>query len=917
MGEVYLAYDRVCSRKVALKRIREDLTNNPLLKKRFLREAKIAADLVHPGVVPVYTICSDSDPVYYTMPYIEGHTLKSLLKSVWQCDVPPKDLEEKTSVSAFLSVFHKICSTVEYVHSRGILHRDLKPDNILIGLFNEVVILDWGAAVAIDSEDSMLLALDHKVEETLFSNMTIPGKIVGTPDYMAPERLQGRPATESTEVYALGVILYQMLTLSFPYRKKKGKKSYFYHQITNPEEVSPYREIPPFLSHIVMKALSADPSKRYQSVGELKLAIEQHMQGTPEWIKKKELCPIDPNSWKLQESILLSKYFPMAKIMPTLWYTLLVSNVESFPEVSLELSLSRNALYEGFGVIMPPVDKADKGDFFNGYGFWLSIAEDSICVSLVKNGLQIQKNYQRLDLSQKNFKICFEKRNDKISLIIDNQVSIVHMDYLPIVGGRIGIIVQDVSHVLGNIIIYESSSALKVSCLAIPDAFLSEHLYDQAIALYQRIVASFPGRREGGEAQFRLGIALLEKASSRSFQEGFSQAIEAFSQLHGGVSAPLEYLGKALVYQRLKEYDEEVKSLLLGLKRYANHPDITRLKDHVIYRFYETIHKKHSLSLIFTLLVLHISPESIRDNDEIGFLSDFEGKIQDTLFCHLDRSSMKFRSSKMELFLIYWSGFTFALPILFQRYWNLKDYKGIADIFYVAADLGDLQFIKNYGEVLRGYIRTTIFTEDVVEIAPYELLDYLESIELILFERTHQEVFRNSERLSQTLLLYLLDLFMKSNLLSGKDYETVLGIEQIQSRCNEEHLKPYRLMSQLCTRNSQKIQEYLFSLDEHSWIDDNQDAFLIFGYWLAITDGSQLAEIHFSGCCEDNARPRCLIAKSYTALGVCDTQLSYQEKRQLLLQKILFSHCLGDEKDKAALIAAYRLITRERFPINS
>ena len=104
MGEVYLAYDSICSRKIALKRIREDLSSHVLLKKRFLREAKIAADLVHPGIVPVFTICSDRDPVYYTMPYIEGYTLKSLLKKAWGDDPLSEELAEQTSVENLLSI---------------------------------------------------------------------------------------------------------------------------------------------------------------------------------------------------------------------------------------------------------------------------------------------------------------------------------------------------------------------------------------------------------------------------------------------------------------------------------------------------------------------------------------------------------------------------------------------------------------------------------------------------------------------------------------------------------------------------------------------------------------------------------------------------------------------------------------------
>ena len=271
MGEVYLAYDKACSRRVALKKIREDLSENPLLTKRFLREAKIAADLIHPGIVPVYSICNEGGIVYYTMPYIEGFSLKKLLKSVWQKEILSKELEEKTSVKAFLPIFDKICATVEYIHSKGVLHRDLKPVNILLGLFGEVVIVDWGAAIfkhakelQPEKEGDGFSIFDE--ENICYSSMTIPGKIVGTPDYMAPESLLGAGASEKTDIYSLGLILYQMLTLAFPYRRKKGRKPPYRDVVLSPIEMAPYRNIPPALSQIAMKAIAVDPAERFSSV---------------------------------------------------------------------------------------------------------------------------------------------------------------------------------------------------------------------------------------------------------------------------------------------------------------------------------------------------------------------------------------------------------------------------------------------------------------------------------------------------------------------------------------------------------------------------------------------------------------------------------------------------------------------------
>ncbi|WP_348662850.1 serine/threonine-protein kinase PknD [Chlamydia vaughanii] len=917
MGEVYLAHDSVCSRKVALKRIREDLSDNDLLKKRFLREAKIAADLVHPGVVPVFTICSDSDPVYYTMPYIEGYTLKSLLKSAWQCDSMPKELAEQTSVGNLLSIFHKICSTIEYVHSRGILHRDLKPDNVLLGLFSEVVILDWGAALSQEMEEDLLLDIDIPLEGSIFSNMTVPGKIVGTPDYMAPERLQGIAASERTDIYALGVILYQMLTLSFPYRKKKGSKINFHCQISAPEDVAPHREIPPFLSHVVMKALASDPKKRYQSVRELKSAIEQHLEGSPEWTPRMVLHIQDANCWKFHEPILLSKYFPMLEVSPALWYSLAISKLESFSEVRLEYTLSRKGLKDGFGILFPPSEGADPRDFYHGYGFWLRIQDNVLFVSLVKNGLEIQKTSRYVDDKEKFF-VAFEKQNHRLSLIVDRVVVMLHMDYLPgSGGGRVGIIIQDISDLYGKIAVLESSSALQVSCLAVPDAFLNEKLYDRAATFYRRIAESFPGRKEGYEAQFRIGIALLEKAAENKDQEGFSQALEEFANLHNGSAAPLEYLGKALVYQRLGEYNEEVKSLLLALKRYAQCSEISRVRDHVIYRLHEALYRDHRISLVFMLLALHVAPDSIGVSEEEHFLQSLKEKIADTLFCSLDISPVAVRSSKMELLLSFWSGFTPFLPGLFQRSWDIKDYRALADIFYAAMEVRDMQFVTTYSEILRKNISKTTFYEEIVEIPPNHLLMFLLGLEAIQTQETPEKVFSHVAVLNPVLILYLFDLFAKDALMRGKGELILNAINIIENYVSPEqryeYLLPYELLSYLWLQDDQKVYDLLSSnYDESLWLDDRSHTFIIYGCWLALVEDPSLAYVHFSGCSEDHISPRSLLGLAYSPLGIDEGALSYQERRRFLMQKFIFSHCLGNIEERDQCQIAYDRLAEER-----
>ena len=275
MGEVYLCYDPKTERDVALKRIRPEMHGIPLIRQRFLKEAKIAAQLTHPAILGVYSIEENFQDLFYIMPFIQGKTLKTLLASYRQ---------SKASTIHLVRDFLTICHAVQYAHSKGVLHRDLKPENILIGPFNEVLIYDFGLAEYADmneeSFDDMPVLKSHP-------DLTRVGKIVGTITYMAPERILEKLDSVQSDIYSLGVILYQILTLKHPFKRqsvKQFKQQAQEEKILDPIDVAPMREIPPLLAKIAMRCLSFKKEHRYQNLKEMISDLEQYFEGKADWV---------------------------------------------------------------------------------------------------------------------------------------------------------------------------------------------------------------------------------------------------------------------------------------------------------------------------------------------------------------------------------------------------------------------------------------------------------------------------------------------------------------------------------------------------------------------------------------------------------------------------------------------------------
>lgn len=244
MGVVFEAQDPTIERIVALKILRQDRITTEAFVKRFLKEARVIGRLSHPNIVAIHDVGEDHGTAYIAMEYLNGTPLSTIIKN--------KGLKTQEVVDIGI----QIAETLEYAHQKGVIHRDIKPSNIIMQSDSRIKITDFGIA---------------HIEDPTSTVQTQVGEIMGTPAYMSPEQLQGQPIDGRSDIFSLGVILYEMSTGRRPFGEGKGLATIFNEimQLT-PEE--PFKASPLIthkLSDIIMKALSKDPGARFQSGKEM------------------------------------------------------------------------------------------------------------------------------------------------------------------------------------------------------------------------------------------------------------------------------------------------------------------------------------------------------------------------------------------------------------------------------------------------------------------------------------------------------------------------------------------------------------------------------------------------------------------------------------------------------------------------
>ena len=264
MGEVYLALDKKLDRKVAIKILNEKFNRHESNLERFVREAKSASGLNHPNILVIHEIGESEDANYIVSEFVEGKTLREIIS------------ESPMKLSEVLDIAAQIANALTDAHKAGIVHRDIKPENIMVRPDGFVKILDFGLAKLVEQKNKSLIGLEDK---TAKQNQTAKGIILGTVNYMSPEQAKGERVDERTDIFSLGVVIYEMIAGRTPFAGDSMSETFANLINAEPQPLSRFAaKVPDELQHIVSKTLRKNAGERYQTAKDLLLDLKDAKQ---------------------------------------------------------------------------------------------------------------------------------------------------------------------------------------------------------------------------------------------------------------------------------------------------------------------------------------------------------------------------------------------------------------------------------------------------------------------------------------------------------------------------------------------------------------------------------------------------------------------------------------------------------------
>ncbi|OGJ88111.1 MAG: hypothetical protein A2268_04930 [Candidatus Raymondbacteria bacterium RifOxyA12_full_50_37] len=541
MAVVYKARQLGLDREVALKVLPPSISLQSKFTERFAKEARAIAQLTHPNIVRIIEVGGDAGIYFIAMEFLDGLNLYKYM------------VRFEPTVYTVIQIIKQLADALEYAHSRNIIHRDLKLNNVIMKDNAIPILIDFGLAKAREAD----------------SGVTISGEIIGSPSYMSPEQALGNHVDERTDIYSLGIMAYELLTSKNPFFDKRGYQQTIWNVIHGearpPREVSDW--IPRDIEVIIMKALEKDREKRYQTMRAFRMDLERYQAGEPILARSPSILEHVVRQVRKRKGLFMS--VAAITILLALFgsYYRYQTNLEKadWKEVRFEADMYTNLdqLWEGkhdgedlkfismdspwvgsSGRIQVSADgytwitwrrknsndmrleftieanrdqNREFGFFINGTdpetGYTFRFLNDGIYLSKKSRQYIINRIQPRLLKKGEHVRIRAEKDGYRINLFVNNRLKMSFDDYTPLsssVQNSMGFYVDNGSVILSDIMLYQLGVPLKTQPIETADRFFEHRYFKDAIDEYLTIAALYPNDPMAVRAQYKIGLSYME-----------------------------------------------------------------------------------------------------------------------------------------------------------------------------------------------------------------------------------------------------------------------------------------------------------------------------------------------------------------------------------------------------------------------
>jgi serine/threonine-protein kinase len=595
---------------------------------------------------------------------------------------------------------------------------------------------------------------------------------------------------------------------------------------------------------------------------------------------------------------------------------------ESFSEnIRLDVTVLLGDHSNGIGFIVGVPGAVQRHNLTDGYWLWLASSKSSSrSTMLLRSSASVFEAPEIVLSLNTSYQIRIEKVEQTISLMINGVPQFVYASHIPVVGTHVGVLAQDADYDVESMVVSIGSQNIMVNCLAVPDAFLASQEFDRALSEYRRIGASFSGRAEGREALFRAGIAVLEQGK-RAFEPKekevlFDLARHEFQKLRHSPGAPLEYLGKALVYQTTGEFEEEVKCFELAFRRYKHHPILRVLVEHVVLRMHESSRQNRVAAYQFICFVLRFLPDiAAKPSSQKLFDSlNRNWEVPSFFMSKIDDGEETQRQARFCLLLAFWLEKSYVASEIFGELIATP----VVPVSHIVDCLLLFVILEQFDLLRDGLARwRQLLCPEEQE--KYEHLLFCLSLPLIadpeerLFAARSCFLEAPQGELEGHILLILME-----TALQKKNYEEALSLyalkeEALLSPLLEEELSCRVLEALLATDRIPGAETLVSHFPIERLQNEASPLFFFYGCLVHATRGEKAALLHFNQTL-DVPYPRTWVLGAHVITGKIVLrpkgwiQRSFPYEHQTLLRQLqLYRHISGDDSYAAGI----ELLTRE------